>query len=72
MITPQEEQKRRHASQVSLKHLELEGMYPSKEMLEDIELLDTGKITEEDFLTRCIARAKKINDEQRSLRLSGH
>jgi hypothetical protein len=38
--------------------LELEGIFPSPELLADIRLLDSGKLTKEQFLERAIVRAK--------------
>jgi hypothetical protein len=67
---PNDGLKNREITRKALKSLELEGMQPSKEMLHDLELLNTGIITREEFLARGLNRAKEINHEQRSLRLS--
>lgn len=60
-ITQEEQKRRRHTAKVALKHLELEGMYPSKEMLKDVALLIKGKITDDQVLSRGIERAKEID-----------
>lgn len=41
-----------------LANLTLEGIYPSHEALEDMKLLDAGKLTKEQFFERALARAK--------------
>ncbi len=38
--------------------LGLEGISPSPELLTDIRLLDSGKLTKEQFLEKAITRAK--------------
>ena len=54
-----EEIKRRQLTEKTLKSLELEGIYPSKKVLEDVELLDTGKISKEEFLERGFGRLRR-------------
>jgi len=45
-------------SKRALTHLRLEGIAPSSDLLADMELFDAGKITEDQFIKRGIARAK--------------
>lgn len=44
-----------------LASLALEGMYPSKEMLADLDLRASGKMSKEEFLSRCIKRATETD-----------
>jgi hypothetical protein len=37
----------------------LEGIYPTKETLHYLVLLDTGQITEEEFFNSCMAHIQK-------------
>lgn len=44
----------------SLASMKLENLFPSEEMLKDLVLRDTGKITNEEFKGRVIARQKEL------------
>ncbi len=47
---------RQKHTQQALASLALEGIYPSKSLLADIELLDAGQLSDEEFLARTLAR----------------
>ena len=55
LLVSEEATRRKHTRQ-ALASLALEGIYPSKVMLADIELLDAGKLSDEAFLARTLAR----------------
>jgi hypothetical protein len=42
----------------ALASLALEGISPSPQLLTDLKLVDSGQLTEDEFLARAIARAK--------------
>ena len=42
----------------ALANLALEGISPSPQLLADLKLVDSGQLTEDEFLARAIARAK--------------
>lgn len=42
----------------ALASLTLEGISPSPQLLTDLKLVDSGQLTEDEFLARAIARAK--------------
>lgn len=42
----------------SLANLALEGISPSPQLLADLKLVDSGQLSEDEFLARAIARAK--------------
>ncbi len=44
-------------SERAVAHLKLEGITPSSALLKDMELLDAGKISHDEFVQRGIARA---------------
>lgn len=45
-------------SKRALVSLSLEGITPSPALLADLQLLDSGQLSEEEFLKRAIAQAK--------------
>ncbi len=49
--------KRKKLTQYCLKSLNLEGIEPDQEALEQLELLDSGKISMDEFLTRMLKKA---------------
>lgn len=55
---PFTEAQMRERARQALGSLALEGMHPAKETLADIELMVTGKITANEFISRGIKRAK--------------
>lgn len=46
------------SSKRALASLALEGISPSPQLLADLKLVDSGQLTEDEFLARAIARAK--------------
>ena len=58
MTMSEEEEKRRKHTKHVLANLGLEGIQPSEELRADMELRDLGKLSQEDFLARALARAK--------------
>ena len=53
------ESEMREKTKQALASLALEGMYPSKETMDELELMVSGKISRKEFLARCLARATK-------------
>ena len=45
-------------SKRALVNLSLEGIIPSSVLLADMQLLDSGKISQKEFLERAVTRAK--------------
>ena len=57
-IAPEEILHRKEETRQALANLRLEGIDPSQEMINDLELLDTGKITVEEVMQRTFVRLK--------------
>lgn len=48
----------------SLASMRLENLFPAEDMLKDLVLRDTGKITHEEFKERAIARATDASKQK--------
>lgn len=59
---PLTEAQMRERIEQGLASLSLEGMHPSKEMRDDLELMITKQITADEFWSRCVNRVTKSND----------
>lgn len=58
-LASDDEAKRRKITQYCLKSSSLEGIELDKEALDQFELLDSGKITMDDFIARMLKRVGK-------------
>ena len=55
-ISPEEILRRKEETRQALTNLRLESITPSKEMINDLELLDTGKMTAKEFIKSVFVR----------------